>query len=288
MEIEQLNKTQIIMLALLVSFVTSLATGIVTVSLMDQAPKSFTQTVNQIVEKTVEKVVPSPISNMVSSNKETTVIVKDEDVVATAVESFKPMIVSVNSKYVGEDGLAKYNFVGWGIILNNSGLVASDAGFISEGDSYSVSTEDGTRYEAKVLGQNEETGVASIQILKNKDKDGKDLALNLTTPKRADESKLKIGQTVMSFGGRGVKGVSLGIIGELKMKEVSNASTTSSVLVSIQSNAVPLFSISGGPLINKSGELVGMSTSAQIGERGAFYLPVSYVYSEAMKLAVPK
>ena len=38
MDLEHLNKTQIILLTLLVSFVTSIATGIVTVSLLAQAP----------------------------------------------------------------------------------------------------------------------------------------------------------------------------------------------------------------------------------------------------------
>ena len=61
MDIEQLNRTQILLLTLLVSFVTSIATGIVTVSLMGQAPHGITQTVNRIFERTVEKVVPEPV-----------------------------------------------------------------------------------------------------------------------------------------------------------------------------------------------------------------------------------
>jgi hypothetical protein len=48
-----LNKEQLILLALLISFVTSLATGIVTVSLMDQAPKNVVQTIKQVVERAV-------------------------------------------------------------------------------------------------------------------------------------------------------------------------------------------------------------------------------------------
>ena len=50
---EHLTKQQIILLALLVSFVTSIATGIVTVSLINQAPAGTTNTVERIIEDLV-------------------------------------------------------------------------------------------------------------------------------------------------------------------------------------------------------------------------------------------
>ena len=58
MDLEQLTKTQIVLLTLFVSFVTSIATGIVTITLMDQAPSDVTRTIDRVIEKTVERVVP--------------------------------------------------------------------------------------------------------------------------------------------------------------------------------------------------------------------------------------
>ena len=44
-DIKELNKHQLILVTLLITFVVSIATGIVTVSLMNQAPKSVPYTV---------------------------------------------------------------------------------------------------------------------------------------------------------------------------------------------------------------------------------------------------
>lgn len=58
MDIKDLNKAQLLLLALLVSFITSVATGITVVALMDQAPKSVSTPINRIVKQTVERIVP--------------------------------------------------------------------------------------------------------------------------------------------------------------------------------------------------------------------------------------
>ena len=55
---ENLNKQQLVLLTILVSFVTSIATGITTVSLLDHTAPSINQTINRVVEKTIETVIP--------------------------------------------------------------------------------------------------------------------------------------------------------------------------------------------------------------------------------------
>jgi hypothetical protein len=62
MDIKDLNKSQLILLALLISFVTSIASAIATVSLLEQAPAPVTQTINRVVQQTIEKIVPTDYS----------------------------------------------------------------------------------------------------------------------------------------------------------------------------------------------------------------------------------
>jgi hypothetical protein len=56
MNIEEMSKSQLILLTILVNFVTSVATGILTVSLLDHAPAIVTQTVDRVVDHTIETI----------------------------------------------------------------------------------------------------------------------------------------------------------------------------------------------------------------------------------------
>ena len=87
-----LNNTQLILLALLVSFVTSIATGIVTVTLLDQAPPAVTQTINRVVERTIEVVAPpkNPPAPLTQ-----TVVVKEEEFITQAAEKNAPNVVEI-------------------------------------------------------------------------------------------------------------------------------------------------------------------------------------------------
>lgn len=94
--IEELNKTQILLLTLFVAFVTSIATAIFTVTLMEQAPPAVTQTINRIVEKTVEVTVPG--KNVVERVREVPVVVTQEDLIARAVNETIPAVMLIISR----------------------------------------------------------------------------------------------------------------------------------------------------------------------------------------------
>lgn len=65
MNIEDLSKSQLLLLTILVNFVVSIATGVLTVSMLDQTPTTVTQTVNKIVDHTIETIsTPLPAINV--------------------------------------------------------------------------------------------------------------------------------------------------------------------------------------------------------------------------------
>ena len=118
MDLEQLTKHQILLLTLLVSFVTSIATGIVTVSLMDQAPEGVTRVINQIVERTVETVVPDT-QGAATATTEKTVVIQQDELVPQSIATVQKSVIRIVREGEGEV-LAR------GVILDQRGLAVTD------------------------------------------------------------------------------------------------------------------------------------------------------------------
>lgn len=68
MNIKDLDKTQMILLVMLVCFVISIATGIVTISLMQEVPIAVPQTINRVIERTINNVTTVPVIEKSSSD----------------------------------------------------------------------------------------------------------------------------------------------------------------------------------------------------------------------------
>ena len=104
MDIEDLNKTQLLLLTILVNFVTAIATAVMTVSLLDQAPPTVTQTVNRIVERTVETAAATPLPNILPPKE--TVIIRDEDLLTAAIRADAGRRVTVHKGATSTPALA--------------------------------------------------------------------------------------------------------------------------------------------------------------------------------------
>jgi len=96
MNIEELSKAQLILLTILVNFVTSIATGILTVSLLDTAPPFVTQTVNRVVERTIETIAQAAPAAIVQAPAPS-----NQDLVTAAIGAAATRAVGIYSAETG-------------------------------------------------------------------------------------------------------------------------------------------------------------------------------------------
>lgn len=268
MDIEQLTKAQIVLLTLLVSFITSIATGIVTVTLMDQAPPAVTQTINRVVERTVERVVPDdrelPAAVAGSqTTREVTVVVKENDLITEAIEKNSASLVRVY-KYEARAPNNVGAFAGLGFILRADGVIAMDASTLLPRATYLVTTQSGERHSARVLTLVAGVSVALLKIEKLPE------GVALSAIARADLSNVKLGQTVISLSGETRTSVSVGVVTDLELTAAAT-STLARIRTDISDGNVGY----GSPLFNLFGEVVGIHTRAVQTPSMASYLPLS-------------
>lgn len=138
MDMKDLNKSQLILLAILLSFIISIATGIVTVTLMQQAPSSVTVPINRIIRQTVEKIVPSEGKNTVQ-----TIIIKEEDLVVDAIAKNESAIFSITKEIQDIDGKIIEISAGRGFVVSNNGIVVADGSLVSQDQVYYLKNNSG-------------------------------------------------------------------------------------------------------------------------------------------------
>lgn len=260
MDLEKLTKHQILLLTLLVSFVTSIATGIVTVSLMDQAPDGVTRVINQVVERTVETVVPSTQGAAVAS--ETTVVVKQDELVPKSIAAVQKSIVRIVAR--GSDQL-----VARGVMSSTQGTILTDGAALkaSGAPSFEAILSNGDRVPATPRG-NLDSAIVEV-----------DLALGTSSgfvpATFADRSQLTLGQTVVRIGGSGSDVVGEGVIASLpiEQEDVVHASVSS---------ATP-----GAVLITIFGEIIGMTTGAASSADASAYTLLAVPPTSAVTNSTP-
>lgn len=242
MEIEELTKSQIILLVLLVSFVTSIATGIVTVSLLAQTPPAITQTINRVVERTVETVVPSENQSASVVTKETTVVVKEDDLITESIDNGFGQIVRIH------EGVATTStIVALGAVTGN-GTIITDLSRAEEEHAVSFG---GEHYQYIVSATIPELGIAFLTATGT--------APTIPAFKGVDASSLKLGQTTIALYGASSERVATGIVSavsELETVVVGEGEVSTHVVETTLSETIT----PGTPLITIFGELVGIST----------------------------
>ncbi len=244
MDIERLTKSQIVLLTLLVSFVTSIATGIVTITLMEQAPPAITQTVNRIVERTIETVVPAGEVAAAANTVTETVVIRESDLISQAVSAAEPSIVRLFTPGKDETGNPIDLFVGFAIVVSESGELIADVA--TPDGPLKALRHDGTTTPVAVLKREGNT----VQLQGPASHEGAPLAWQ---PAKFITTLPTPGQAVVAIGGRASTRLGGGIVTGTS----STGATTNKV---IETNIAPDSIATGSPLLTADG-IVGFATS---------------------------
>jgi len=284
MDIEELNKTQIILLTLLVSFITSIATGIVTVSLVNQAPPVVTDTIHKVIEKTIERVVPGEQKATIIENTKT-IVISDQDFIINAIESNSESLVRVFSSVKNKDGSdGEDDFAGLGVILSTDGEIMMDNSNLSKTGEYFIYFDD-LKIKLEIIGNLPENDIVLLKVqLPESETETENLVFK--SIKLADSDILKLGQSVISLGGEKSNVVLTGIVSNLKRDKVPIETSvvdeeiieqneedvekeSKIIIIEIETNLHSQLPM--GLLIDLDGDVIGVKSKSD------FYIPINLI-----------
>lgn len=274
---EHLTKTQIVLLTLFVSFVASMATGIVVVTLMGQAPDPVNQTITNVVERTIEKITPTFVDKPGK-----TVVVKDEDLVVSAVDRNIKSVIAFKAA-IGEGGTLN---AGVGTIISSDGLVVTDRWNLGLG--VLSTTINGVQYTLDIVSNDKANSLGLVRLVP---------VTATSTPafsavSLGNTNPLKLGQTALVIGGRDGKTISTGLITNLDTRTVVDKETKAETKILDNVGVSTRFSATsnGAPIINLDGEVIGfLSIDESVGSQtGVPAVEAKKLLDEANKNAPAK
>ena len=172
---------------------------------------------------------------------------------------------------------------GTGFFVSEDGMVLTNAHVVSDKEAeYTVLTNDGKKYPAKVLATDTFRDLAIIKIEREKkvDDQGKLTSEPFPAVKFGDSNKLQIGQTVVAIGnalGEFRNTISVGVISGLgRTVTASGGGMVETQEDVIQTDAAINKGNSGGPLLNLKGEVIGVNFAmAQEAQSIGFAIPIN-------------
>ena len=307
---ENLTKTQFVLLVILVSFVTALFTGIVTATLVNQAPPLMTQTISKVIEKVnplsqfSEQPRPPAAQQILVGQEELTIkIVENVSSAVVSIIAVKdfPVFEQYFTNPFGQDEFFRRlippeflpNFQipqyrqkgteerqvssGSGFFISEDGLIATNRHMVEDKEAeYWILLNDGGKLKAKVMAFDSLQDIAILKIESAISEKHNFIHL-------ADSDKIKVGQTVIAIGnalGEFQNTVSVGVVSGLHRSIIASGALSGETALSelIQTDAAINPGNSGGPLLDLGGRAIGINTAIARGaENIGFALPIDIV-----------
>jgi hypothetical protein len=244
MDIKDLDNYQLVLLTLLISFVTSIATGIVTVSLLQSAPIQISSAINKVVERTIEKVVPGDTKTEVQ-----TVVLKEDDLVAEALAAgYAGVAKIITITPAAGEAPATSEIILLGVLIDSKGTVVVPGLYKKDSSTYIEISNN--KYDAATVKYDK---VADLSLLAVVPRDKETKALD-TLGYLSTSTAARAGQTALVVGsGKFIKT----LINDIKLPEKPTETAIGSVLM--LSDEVPK-KMYGAPILSIDGKVIGIVT----------------------------
>jgi S1-C subfamily serine protease len=172
------------------------------------------------------------------------------EIIVTAVDKVKNAVVKVD-QYSNIGGNKRISGSGSGFVFSSDGLILTNSHVIDNSDRLIVTLLDGDEFTADITGIDRDTDIAIIKIYGS----------GYSPAKLGESGNLKIGQLVIAIGNPlGYQhSVSVGVLsGVGRTMRTPDGHLIDNIL---QSDAAMNPGNSGGPMIDTSGEVIGINTA---------------------------
>jgi serine protease Do len=206
-------------------------------------------------------------------------LVRFNELLANLAERVKPGLVHVRvqrtaSKEDAEEPSEHRRSSGSGFVIDERGLIVTNAHVVEDADTIQVGLPDGRRAKATVVGKDRRVDLALIKI---------DGAKGLTALPLGDSNRLRVGEFVLALGHpfNLEHTVSFGIVS----RKGAPLTVAAPGFDFIQTDAAINPGNSGGPLVNMAGEVVGVNSMAARNGSIGFAIPANLVKTLVPQLA---
>jgi putative serine protease PepD len=182
-----------------------------------------------------------------------------------------PAVVTITASGSGF-GRNSGTSIGSGMIVTSDGYILTNRHVVATGGTLTVQLPDGRQFDAKVVGTDPTNDVAVVKIA----------ATGLPTVTLGSSDNLQIGQLAVAIGdplGTFTGTVTTGIVsGTGRSIDVRDPQTGSAVHLTglIQTDAAINEGNSGGPLLNSSGQVIGINSATDATAQGiGFAVPIN-------------
>lgn len=224
----------------------------------------------------------------VSTETRQQIVSSEAEVIADVAKNISESVVSIDvtTKQTGQDffGFTRQfeaQGAGTGVIISSEGVIVTNKHVVATSVSeLQVTLSDGTVLEAEVIARDPRNDIAFLKVKDKKDK-------NLKPAPLGDSSKLKVGDKVLAVGnalGEFQNTVTSGIIsGYGRDISAGDGASAESLTNLLQTDAAINRGNSGGPLVNLSGEVIGINTAITGSDNGqslGFAIPVNDIKAQ--------